>query len=129
MSERDPVGVIVAHGAMARGLIDAVRRIAGDAADLLLAISNDGKGPDQLRDELEAAVGSRPALIFVDLLSGSCCMAALTTCRGCGDRAVVTGVNLPMLLDFALQPNRPLDELVHRAIQKGRDAIDHPALS
>ena len=43
-------GVVVGHGAMAVGMVDAVRRIAGIGEDGLVALSNDDKGPDALRD-------------------------------------------------------------------------------
>ena len=44
MSDAEPVrGIVVGHGEMPRGILDAVRRIAGGAADALVAVSNDGK--------------------------------------------------------------------------------------
>ncbi len=128
MSSHGPVrGVIVAHGAMAQGMIDAVRCIAGDAADALHAISNDGKSPVQLREEVETEAGGDPAVVFVDLQTGSCGMAALSACRN-GDscRVVVCGVNLPMLLAFVFATDLPLDEVVGRVIEKGRAAITRP---
>ena len=124
MSEPVPVrGIVVGHGSMARGLVDAVARIAGEAASGLTALSNEGKGPDQLRSELDAAAGQGPAIVFVDLEAGSCGQAAAYTCRGRGQRVVMCGVNLPMLLDFVFHRHLPLDELVTRLIERGRSAI------
>jgi mannose/fructose-specific phosphotransferase system component IIA len=124
MSEQDLArGVVVGHGDMARGLVDAVRRIAGDAAAGLSAVSNDGKGPDALRSEVDAAAGPGPAVVFVDLQSGSCGLAAAYACRGCVGRAVISGVNLPMLLDFVFHRQLSLDELVARLVDRGRSAI------
>jgi mannose/fructose-specific phosphotransferase system component IIA len=124
MSEQNLVrGVVVGHGDMARGLVDAVRRIAGDAAAGLSAVSNDGKGPDALRSEVDAAAGPGPAVVFVDLQSGSCGLAAAYACRGCVGRAVISGVNLPMLLDFVFHRQLSLDELVARLVDRGRSAI------
>ena len=127
MSSVAPVrGIVVAHGAMAQGLVDAVRHIAGEAADGLVPLSNDGKGPAQLKEELDAAAGPGSAVIFVDLQRGSCGMAALWCCRDRARRVVVSGVNLPMLLDFVFHDELPLDELVERMIEKGRTAIAQP---
>ena len=120
-------GVVIAHGPMARAMVDAVRRIAGDAADALTPLSNDGKGPAELRDELEALIGDAQAVVFTDLLAGSCGMAAMSSCRDRERRAVVSGVNLPMLLEFVFHTDLPLDELVERVQEKGRAAIAHPA--
>jgi len=124
MSETQAVrGIVVGHGEMPRGILDAVRRIAGSAADALVAVSNDGKGPDELRQDLDEAAGMGPAIVFVDLQTGSCGAAAFKTCRDQPRRVVVCGVNLPMLLDFVFNRGLPLDELVDRLVLKGRDAI------
>ena len=125
MSELSGVrGVVVGHGDMPSGLVDAVKRIAGDAADALIAVSNAGKGPDALREEVEAAAGPGPAVVFVDLLTGSCGLAAAYACRDCAERrAVISGVNLPMLLEFVFHRDLALDALVTRLVDGGRAAI------
>jgi mannose/fructose-specific phosphotransferase system component IIA len=124
MSEHAPVrGIVVGHGEMANGLVDAVRRIAGEAGASLTAVSNEGKGPEELKAVLDAATGEGPAVVFVDLESGSCGIAASYTCRAKEGRAVVCGVNLPMLLDFVFHRDLPLAELVARVVERGRSAI------
>lgn len=124
MNEGLPVrGIVVGHGDMARGLVDAVGRIAGGSVGGLVALSNEGKGPERLRSELDTAAGEGPAVVFVDLESGSCGVAAAHACRGGAQRVVVCGVNLPMLLDFVFHRDLPLPELVERLVEKGREAI------
>lgn len=127
MSEPSPAtGVVLAHGDMARGLVGAVRRIAGDAAEGLVPLSNEGKSPDVLRSELDEVAGAGPVVVFVDLSSGSCGLAGLACCRDQTRRVLVGGVNLPMLLDFVFHRELPLEELVDRLIEKGRASIDQP---
>jgi len=116
-------GVVVGHGDMPRGLVDAVRHIAGKAADDLVAVSNEGKSPQELIAELGDVIGSQPVIVFTDLRSGSCGIAAAYSCRDSERRAVICGVNLPMLLDFVFHRDLPLDELVDRLVEKGREAI------
>jgi mannose/fructose-specific phosphotransferase system component IIA len=123
MSEKPVRGVIVGHGEMPRGLVDAVRRIAGDQAAGLEFVSNEGKGPDTLRRDVDAAAGEGPAIVFVDLQSGSCGAAAVYACRGEEGRAVICGVNLPMLLDFVFHRDLELAPLVTRLVENGRAAI------
>jgi mannose/fructose-specific phosphotransferase system component IIA len=118
-------GIVVAHGNMAEGLVDAVRRITGGAADALTPVSNEGLSPQELRVKLESIAGEGPVIVFADLLSGSCGMAAMVSCRNGGGRAVLCGVNLPILLDFVFHRDIPLGELVHRLEGKGRDGIRH----
>ena len=128
MSPRAIRGVVVAHGPVATAMVDAVRRIAGDSADALIALSNDGKGPADLQDELETLIGDEQALVFTDLLAGSCGMAAMSSCRDRERRVVLAGVNLPMLLEFVFHTDLPLDELAERVQEKGRSSIAKPTL-
>jgi len=123
MSDPGVRGIVVAHGMMAQGLVDAVRRIAGGSADALVAVSNEGLGPPELKATLEDIAGDGSVVIFADLLSGSCGMAAMVSARQQTSRAVVCGVNLPMLLDFVFHLDMGLDELVPRLVGKGRESI------
>jgi PTS system N-acetylgalactosamine-specific IIA component len=124
MSETEgALGVIVGHGAMAQGLVDAARRITGARTDCLTPLSNDAKSPEQLKSELNSMVGDSRTVVFVDLQSGSCGMAALACCRDSVRRVVVSGANLPMLLDFAFNRELPFEQLVPRLLERGRASI------
>ncbi len=124
MSETQIRGVVVAHSGLANGLVEAVQQIAGLEPDALVPLSNEGLGPDGIRDRLaELLPGDGPAVIFTDLREGSCGIAAQRLCVDRPDHVVVTGVNLPMLLDFAMKRYLPLDELVERLVDRGRSAV------
>lgn len=124
MSEVGVRGIVVAHSDLAQALIEAVERIVGPDAGALVALSNEGLGPDAIRDRLDELVGDGPAIVFADLREGSCGLAARQVCLGAGgERALITGVNLPVLLDFAMKRHLPLDELVPRLVDRGRAAI------
>jgi mannose/fructose-specific phosphotransferase system component IIA len=120
----EPVrGIVVAHADLARALIEAVDRIVGLGQETLQAVSNEGLGPGGIRQALEEIAGDGPAILFTDLREGSCGMAARHLCMAREDHVLVTGVNLPMLLDFALNRDRPLEELVERVVERGRRAV------
>jgi mannose/fructose-specific phosphotransferase system component IIA len=124
MSESAPLrAAVVGHGSMAAGLVEAVRMITGIEAGALVPISNRGKSPEALAAELQEAVGDGPAIIFTDLPAGSCCMVARRMCKACAGVAVVSSVNLPLLIEFAMNRERPLDELVEHLVTMGRAAI------
>lgn len=123
MSEQDVRGIVLAHGAMAQGLIDAVRHIAGLEEDVLLPLSNRGLGPDVLADEISRLAGDRPVIVFTDLQSGSCGFAARRCLQHIPQLVVVSGVNLPMLLEFVMRRQLPLEQLVPFLLTKGRSAI------
>ena len=124
MSDGGVRGIVVAHSELARALIGAVQRIAGADEGALVALSNEGLGPEAIRERLDELVGQGPAIVFADLREGSCGMAARQVCLGSGaGRALITGVNLPVLLDFVMKRHLPLDELVPRLVERGRAAI------
>ncbi|MFV2006679.1 MAG: PTS sugar transporter subunit IIA [Longimicrobiales bacterium] len=123
MSDEPVLGVLLAHGGMARGMVDAVIKIAGVDEAAIVPLSNEGVNPQVMVDRLNELVGDKPAVIFTDLTSGSCTMAAECTCRDNGHRVVVAGVNLPMLLDFVFNRGLPLDELVPRLLARGRTGV------
>lgn len=124
MSDPVPVrGVLVAHGQMAEGMIDAVARISGVEGDVLTALSNDGRSPETLLRDLSAILGADPAIVFTDLASGSCALAALTCCGNGTSQVVLFGVNLPILLDFVFHRDLPLEELVPRLLERGRKSL------
>ncbi len=124
MSEDPQVrGVLLSHGKMAEGMVDAVSKIAGLQEGALVALSNEGCDPQGLAEQVDELVGDAPAVVFTDLCTGSCALTAQLTCRDNGRRAVVFGMNLPMLLDFVFHRNLSLDELVPRLLEKGRDSV------
>lgn len=115
--------IVVAHGSLAEGLVDAARQVAGDAADALVPLSNRGLSPAELAARIRELATPGPALIFTDLPGGSCGVAARRLCREWAGLAVIAGVNLPLLLEFLLLRDLPLDRLVARLLEKGRAAI------
>lgn len=115
-------GVIVSHAAIAQALVSAVTVITGiDGA--LVPISNEGCDNDALRERLRLAVGQAPAVLFVDLPGGSCLTNSIRYAKQHADIAVVTGVNLAMLLDFVFHRDVSPAEAARRAVDAGAKAI------
>lgn len=124
MSEEAPVtGIVLTHGAMAEGLVSAVRLIAGLEDGALVPLSNQGVSPELLADRIRELAADRPTILFTDLQSGSCAFAGRRLARERQDFAVISGVNLPMLLEFVLHRGEPLPRLVPMLLEKGRGAI------
>ena len=121
MSRPAVVGVVVAHGDLAHAMVRAVEGISG-VEGALVPVSNTRCTPETLRGRVEEAVGGRPAVVFVDLASGSCAFAGRSVARELGDVAVVTGVSLPMLLDFVFHRDMTPARLAERVVGKGRSA-------
>lgn len=115
-------GIIVSHAAVAQAMVAAVRAITG-IDNALTAVSNEGCGTDQLAERLRDAVGEGPAMIFVDLPGGSCMTSSTRYAKQHAEIAVVTGVNLAMLLDFVFHREITPAEAARRAADAGGKAI------
>lgn len=123
MSETPIRAVLLCHGTLADGLMDAVRHITGCPADAVVPLTNRGKSPEGLAADVTGAIGSGPGIIFTDLQSGSCGFVARRVAQSAGALVVISGVNLPVLIEFVMNRNLPLDQLVPRLLAKGRAAM------
>lgn len=117
-------GVVVTHARLGEAMIEAAEEVSG-ITGALVAVSNRGVTPERLLERVTAAVEGGPAVVFVDLAAGSCGFAGRAAARDCPRGAtVVTGVSLPMLLDFLFNRHLELPELVERLVDRGRSNIE-----
>ena len=115
-------GIIVTHAAVAQALVAAVGAITG-VQDALSGVSNEGCGTDELAERLRQAIGDGPAVLFVDLPGGSCFTSSVRYAKQHAEIAVVTGVNLAMLLGFVFHRDNSPAEAARRAVDAGAKAI------
>lgn len=117
--------LIVTHGSLGREFREIAFQMAG-AQDGVDVLSNSDAAVDGLVSSVERWLAERsgPAFLFVDLFGGSCSFACETLRKKRPDTWLVTGVNLPMLVDFLHNRDRvPPPELAQRLLAKGRDGI------
>lgn len=119
-------GIVVSHAGLAQSLVAAVEAITG-VHDALVGISNEGCDGGSLAERIKNAMGTGPVVVFVDLPGGSCLTGAVRTVRTQGQAAVVTGVNLAMLLDFVFHRDTSAADAAQRAVDAGGRAIRIPA--
>jgi mannose/fructose-specific phosphotransferase system component IIA len=117
--------VLVTHGFQGAELVHTVEGILGPL-DGVGVVSNSGTSLETLSDRVLDLLSDNedPVLLFVDLLGGSCGHA----CQQIRTRhplvVLLSGVNLPMLLEFFYNRDRvPLEDLIQRLIEKGKDGI------
>jgi mannose/fructose-specific phosphotransferase system component IIA len=117
--------LLVMHSDLADALLRAATTVYGPVEGVEV-LSNEGLS----REDLEQAITRRVAdwreggLVLTDFWGGSCHICGVAAARGHGDVVVVTGVNLPVLLDYL--HNRDAYgalALADRLIRKGRDSI------
>lgn len=114
--------MVVSHGGLAAAMVQAVEQISG-VTGVLFPVSNMGCDPEAIERRLAEAIGQGPAVVFVDLPSGSCFFAAMRANKTQTELPVVTGVNLPMLVDFVFHRGATAEEAARRAAAKGGEAI------
>jgi len=124
MNEPSGIRALVAgHGDFAAGLISAVEAVTGRGG-LLEPIQVKGLCGEDIQQLLrERIVATEAQVIFTDLQAGSCTMAARRLLRDRPDVLLVSGTNLPMLLDFVMSSAATVHEAAHAAVDRARSAI------
>lgn len=119
--EGRPLALVIGHKDFAAGMISAVTAITG-RADLFRAMSNYGLDPKAMEALLRDAIDDGVTTIFSDLPAGSTTMAARRAQRDFPHVTVVTGVSLPVLLDYAFAAP-DAEHAADAAVAKGRAAM------
>jgi PTS system mannose-specific IIA component len=115
------------HGAIGVELVRVVEMILGPIEGLT-ALSNAGKSAGDLELEVTAWLASDESpdgeIILIDDYGGSCANAAILASGDSPQRAILSGVNLAMLLGYVTWRDRAdHPELVAKLVHKGREAI------
>jgi len=125
MSNNEVQGILVGHGKLAEGMLNAIEEITG-SREGLYPVDNQGLTPEALEKRLSELTGEGPSVVFVDLPSGSCAFAARRLQHRRSRMALVCGVNLPLLLDFMFHRTLPLEEVIERLRSHVGISIEQP---
>ncbi len=102
-------GIILTHGTIGEALLDAASSILGEI-DNAYALSTAKLSMQRLNSRLNQILAehnwSDGAIIMVSLMGGSCWNSAVAVARQYPHVAVVSGVNLSMLLSFFTKRDR-----------------------
>ncbi len=115
-------GVVVGHANLAAALLAAVEQISGPEHGLT-AISNTDCDRGTLESRILGAVSGHPAIIFIDMASGSCMFAAMRRLEDMPGVRLITGVNLAMLLEFVFRRDGSVDEVATAVTEAGSRAV------
>ncbi|HYM82018.1 MAG TPA: hypothetical protein VEY91_11500 [Candidatus Limnocylindria bacterium] len=117
--------LLVMHADLASALLRAAETVYGPV-DQVDVLSNEGLS----REALEAQIARRVekwtegGLVLTDFWGGSCHVCGASVARGHGELVVITGINLPTLIDYLHNRDHySITELVERLLKKGQQSI------
>jgi mannose PTS system EIIA component len=120
--------LIVTHGNLAFELLNAAKQIEADVSGIEAVPLDWSETVDTAREKIAEAlqrVGrDRDVIIFTDMFGGTPSNISLSFLEK-GHVEVVTGVNLPMVVKFAMvkQESKDLNTVAHMITEKGSKAI------
>jgi PTS system mannose-specific IIA component len=119
--------LIVTHGNLAFELLNAARQIEADVTGIVAVPLDWNDSVDQAREKIAGGleeIGDCPVIIFTDMFGGTPSNISLSFLEQ-GRIEIVTGVNLPMIVKFAMvkQEAKDVSTLAHVISEKGAKAI------
>ncbi|MCE3200114.1 PTS sugar transporter subunit IIA [Paenibacillus sonchi] len=123
------IGVIVAtHGRFSEELLRSTSMVYGQLENVVGVTFEPGESVNGLVDKFKIALGtidwSDGVLFLVDLFGGSPYNAASRIAAGYENMDIVSGVNLPMVVDVLVsRSTEQLEDLVKLAIRAGQDSM------
>ncbi len=124
--------VIVAHGGLAREYLAAVEHVVGpqNGVRAISVESNDDRvaKADEITQAARDVDRGAGVAIVTDMFGGSPANLSLPACRS-GDRRMLYGANLPMLIKLAKSRDKPLPEAVRDALYAARKYTDSQNIS
>ncbi len=125
-SAREPIGIIISHGDLAGALLKTAKGIIGRVEGCFM-LSGSELSSDvlvgRIREILDRHEG-RNAVLFVDYFGGSMCINSVRAMEGRKGVKIVSGINLPVLLDFMTKREAmEFEEMVDHLIVRGRESI------
>ena len=118
--------LLLTHGDLASALLRAAEKVYDGAIEGVDVLSNDGLSREALEREIAGRVAGWPegGIVLTDFWGGSCHICGSSATRGRGEIVLVTGVNLPTLLDYLYNRDKyGVAELAERLLKKGQESI------
>lgn len=124
-----PRTYVISHGDLSRGLIDAMKIIMGDDVSIepIAAFKEELSSHKKIKEKIEQLVRNldEETVIFLDLLGGSITNDFVKFLNESTQLHLVTGVNLPMLLEYYLriQNGENCKQAIIQSIHAGKENI------
>ena len=119
--------ILATHGGMANGIISTLEMIMGPQKNILTASLQPGQGIQELRSEilskLEELSDFQYVFIVTDLFGGTPSNCSILVGKDQERIRLITGVNLPMMIQFCSSATNDPDQLCRELEEVGRESI------
>lgn len=117
--------VLAAHGALATGFLASAELICGPLPRVTAVPLEASDSPESFRERLVAAMGEadEPVLVLTDLRGGTPHNVAWTVVRDHPRAALVSGINLAILIEAATSLDSLDEAAIDRLVAAGRDNL------
>ena len=119
-------GIIIGHGDFAQAMLKTAEQIVGEQSEVEV-VSNRGMSCDSMISTIDSILQNGDidrTIIFLDLPGGSCTISCYSLLKDKSNLHIVSGVNLPMLIEFfMLRDKYSAEDLVTILIEKGKANI------
>jgi mannose/fructose-specific phosphotransferase system component IIA len=116
--------VVAGHGDLADALVSSAQLICGMVEDLHAVGLRPDDSPESFAERLGVATATDgPILVLTDLVGGTPHNVAMTVCRRLPTAAIISGVNLAVLIEAATTTDALDPTLVERLVAGGRGAL------
>lgn len=127
--------IVTGHGEFAIGMTKALTMIAGDQEHYAVVPFYEEDSLETFEDNMEKSIASLRentdgVIIFADLMGGTPFRTAMIQASGYDKVEVITGTNLPMLIEIGLGRlySEDVEALAAQAVQVGIQGVQHPKL-
>jgi PTS system mannose-specific IIA component len=119
--------IVVTHGRLAAELVRTTVNILGKVEDLYFVCSED-YGDSMIVEKIKKIMEEykeEHTVLFADYSGGSCFLNCARATAGVKGVKVISGVNLPILLDFVTKRSlMNYEEMTNHLVKRGRDSIN-----
>jgi mannose PTS system EIIA component len=119
--------ILATHGGLAKGIISTLEMIMGPQTNILTASLQPGQGIQELRSEiimkLEQLSDYQYVFIVTDLFGGTPSNSSVLVGQDQEKVRLLTGVNLPMVIQFCSSATKDPDQLCRELEEVGKEGV------
>ena len=122
-----PSLILMSHGHLAEQILESAKLIVGDVEGIYTVSMAMEDGLSGTQSKLDHVISSMPSgsefLIIADIIGGTPCNVAVEKLFQSENIRVISGLNLGMLLEYALSSDENIDELCASVYDAGLTSV------